>query len=120
MTDESQPDRLPFLAAHIGADYADALAACRELLATMFELDAPPEARAAYEMDFALYDYGPIKLGMSRAGPSIMTRGPDLVARTGARTNGFHLTTDGAEREVRPGDVSMMDRRSDKRHIHRT
>ncbi|WP_428152213.1 helix-turn-helix domain-containing protein [Brevundimonas sp.] len=117
MTDDVRPDRLPYLAAHVGADYADPFAACRELLATMFELDAPPEARAAYEMDFALYDYGPVKLGMSRASASIMVRNPETIARTGAdqlhvqfyRTNGFHLTTDGAEREVRPGDVAMLD-----------
>ena len=117
MTHDVRPDRLPYLAAHIGADYADPFAACRELLAAMFELDAPPEARAAYEMDFALYDYGPIKLGMSRASASIMVRSPQTIVRTGAdqfhvqfyRANGFHLTTDGAEREVRPGDVSMLD-----------
>lgn len=117
MTDEIQPDRLPFLAAHIGTDYANAFAACRELLATMFELDAPADARADYEMDFALYDYGPIKLGMSRTSASTMVRSPQTIARTGVdqfhvqfyRANGFHLTTDGAEREVRPGDVAMLD-----------
>ncbi len=118
MTNGVQEDRLPHLAACIGADYADSFAACRELLATMFELEAPsPEARAGYVMDFALYDYGPIKLGMSQAPASIMVRGPQLIARTGVdhfhvqfyRSQGFILTLDGAEQEVRPGDICMLD-----------
>ncbi|MFT4251429.1 MAG: helix-turn-helix domain-containing protein [Caulobacter sp.] len=118
MTNGVREDRLPHLAACIGADYADSFAACRELLAAMFELEAPsPEARAGYVMDFALYDYGPIKLGMSRAPASIMVRDPQLIARTGVdqfhvqyyRTHGFVLTLDGAEQAVRPGDVCMLD-----------
>jgi AraC-like DNA-binding protein len=118
MTHRVQDDRLPHLAARIGADYADSFAACRELLATMFELEAPsPEVRAGYVMDFALYDYGPIKLGMSQAPASIMVRDPQLIARTGVdqfhvqfyRNHGFVLTLDGAAREVRPGDVCMLD-----------
>ncbi|MFC5345230.1 helix-turn-helix domain-containing protein [Brevundimonas staleyi] len=118
MTDDAQPDRLPHIAAHIGADYADSFAACRELMAPMFDLTAPsPEVAAAYTMDFALYDYGPIKLGMSLSSASIMVRDPGVIARTGAdhfhvqfyRTHGFVMTIDGAEREVRPGDVGFMD-----------
>ena len=118
MTDGVRKDRLPYLAASIGADYADSFAACRELLATMFELEPPSAAvRAAYVMDFALYDYGPIKLGMSRASASIMVRSPRTIARNGVdqfhvqfyRTNGFVLTLDGAERQVRPGDICMLD-----------
>lgn len=113
-----QPDRLPHLAARIGEDYADSFAACRELLAMMFELEAPsPDARLGYVMDFALYDYGPIKLGMSRAPASTMVRDSQLIARTGVdqfhvqyyRTHGFVLTLDGAERAVRPGDICMLD-----------
>ncbi|KSB88659.1 hypothetical protein AS593_19665 [Caulobacter vibrioides] len=118
MPHDVQHDRLPRLAAHIGADYADSFAACRELLSTMFELDTPsPEGRVGYVMDFALYDYGPIKLGMSQAPASIMVRDPRLIARTGVdqfhvqyyRTHGFVLTLDGAERQVKPGDVCMLD-----------
>jgi len=118
MTNGAQGDRLPHLAAYIGADYADSFAACRELLATMFDLEAPsPEVRAGYVMDFALYDYGPIKLGMSRSSASIMVRTPQLIARTGVdhfhvqyyRTHGFSLTLDGAEQTVQPGDVCMLD-----------
>jgi len=118
MTNGAQEDRLPHLAARIGADYADSFAACRELLATMFELEAPsPAARAGYVMDFALYDYGPIKLGMSQAPASIMVRSPQTIARTGVdhfhvqfyRAHGFILTLDGAERQVKPGDVCMLD-----------
>ena len=117
MTDEGQVDRLPHLAAHIGVDYADSFAACRELLSTMFDLEAPPGLRGPYVMDFALYDYGPIKLGMSRASASIMVRSPQTIARTAVdqfhvqfyRTNGFVLTLDGAEHSVRPGDISMLD-----------
>lgn len=118
MPDGGQPDRLPHLAARIGADYADSFAACRELLATMFDLDTPsPEGRIDYLMDFALYDYGPIKLGTCRASASIMVRSPRTIAETGVdqfhvqfyRTNGFVLTLDGAERQVRPGDVCMLD-----------
>ena len=76
MTNNKPADRLPHLAAHIGEDYADPFAACRELLATMFELDTPtPDLRAGYAMSFALYDHGPIKLGTSAATtPSIMAR----------------------------------------------
>ncbi|PVM78486.1 helix-turn-helix domain-containing protein [Caulobacter radicis] len=118
MPHDVQPDRLPHLAANIGADYADSFAACRELLALMFELDASsPDGRAGYAMDFALYDYGPIKLGMSRGPASIMVRGPQLIARTGVdqfhvqyyRSHGFVLTLDGADQEVRPGDICMLD-----------
>ncbi len=118
MPHDVQPDRLPYLAANIGADYADSFAACRELLAMMFELDAPtPEGRAGFGIDFALYDYGPIKLGMAQGSASVMTRGPQLIARTGVdqfhvqyyRRHGFILTLDGAEQEVRPGDVCMLD-----------
>lgn len=118
MTDEIQPDRLPHLAASIGADYADSFAACRELMSAMFDLQAPsPEVRAAYSKDIALYDYGPVKLSTARSSPSIMVRDPGTIARTGVdqfhvqfyRTHGFVLTLDGAEREVRPGDVSLLD-----------
>ncbi|MEW5687849.1 MAG: helix-turn-helix domain-containing protein [Pseudomonadota bacterium] len=112
-------DRLPHLAARIGADYADPFAACREALATMFELDTPsPDLRAGYSMDFALYDFGPVKLGMSLTPtPSIMVRSPATVARTGVdqfhvqyyREGGFVMTIDGAERRVEAGDICMLD-----------
>ncbi|RYF97659.1 MAG: hypothetical protein EON94_14585, partial [Caulobacteraceae bacterium] len=109
MTPGVQTDRLPHLAACIGADYADSFAACRELMATMFALEAPsPEVRAGYVMDFALFDYGPIKLGQSVSSASIMVRDPELIARTGVnhfhvqfyRSHGFTLTLDGAEQQV--------------------
>ena len=76
MTDRSPDDRLPHLAASIGADYADSFSACRATLAAMFDLDTPsPQQRAGYAMDFALYDFGPIKIGQSEtATPSIMVR----------------------------------------------
>lgn len=118
MTPGVQTDRLPHLAAYIGADYADSFAACRELMATMFALEAPsPEVRAGYVMDFALFDYGPIKLGQSVSSASIMVRDPELIARTGVnhfhvqfyRSHGFTLTLDGAEQQVRPGDICMLD-----------
>lgn len=118
MTDSAKGDRLPHLIASIGADYADSFAACRELLATMFELDAPSlEVRAAYVMDFAVYDYGPIKLGMSVSSASIMVRSPQTIARTGVdqfhvqfyRSHGFILTLDGAQQGVEPGDICMLD-----------
>ena len=118
MTHGVQDDRLPHLAACIGADYADSFAACREMLASMFELEAPSaQVRADFFIDFALYDYGPIKLGTSRGSPAIMVRGPQTIARTGVdqfhvqyyRTGGFTLTLDGADKEVRPGDICMLD-----------
>lgn len=119
MTNDCPADRLPHLAAYIGADYADPFAACRELLATMFDLDTPsPDLRAGYTMDFALYDYGPIKLGVSAVPtPSIMVRSPQTIARTGVdqfhvqyyRTGGFVMTVDGAERRVEAGDIGMLD-----------
>lgn len=118
MPTSATSDRLPQLAAHIGADYADSFSACRELMSTMFELEAPsPEVRSNYIMDFALYDYGPIKLGQSRSSASIMKRSPETIARTGAdqfhvqfyRSHGFVMTLDGAEHEVQPGDVCMLD-----------
>ena len=118
MTDDGPPDRLPHFAASIGADYADSFAACRALVAPMFDLTAPsPEVAAAYAMDFAVYDYGPIKLGMSLTSAAILVRDPAVIARTGAdhfhvqfyRNHGFVMTVDGAEREVRPGDVGFLD-----------
>lgn len=118
MTTGVQTDRLPHLAGHIGADYADSFAACRELMATMFTLEAPsPEVRAGFVTDFVLYDYGPIKLSMSVSSAAIMVRDPQLIARTGVdqfhvqfyRSHGFILTLDGAEQEVKPGDVCMLD-----------
>lgn len=120
MTNHRPDDRLPHLAAQIGADYADSFAACRELLATMFDLETPsPDQWAGYTMDFALYDYGPVKLGRSAAMamPSIMVRSPQVIARTGAdqfhvqfyRNQGFVLTVDGAERRVEAGDVCILD-----------
>ena len=116
MRDEAE--RLPHIAASIGADYADSFAACRELLSAMFDLEAPSEeVRAAYAMDFALFDYGPVKLGMSVTSAAIMVRDPRTIARTGMdqfhvqfyRNHGYVLTLDGAEREVRPGDVGFLD-----------
>ena len=119
MTSGSPDDRLPHLAAQIGTDYADSFAACRELLAAMFDLDTPsPEQRKAYAMDFALHDYGPVKLDVCvAASPSIMIRSPQVIARTGAaqfhvqfyRSGGFVLTVDGADRRVEAGDVCMLD-----------
>jgi AraC-like DNA-binding protein len=119
MTNTNPEDRLPHLAGHIGADYADSFAACRGMMATMFDLETPPEQRAGYTMDFALYDYGPVKMGMSvtTAAPSIMVRSPQLIARTGVdqfhvqyyRANGFVMTVDGAERRVEAGDICMLD-----------
>lgn len=120
MTNHSPDGRLPHLAAQIGADYADSFAACRELLAVMFDLETPRgEDRARYAMEFALYDYGPITLGRSAAvaAPSIMIRSPQVIARTGVdqfhvqfyRGNGFVLTLDGAERRVEAGDICILD-----------
>jgi AraC-like DNA-binding protein len=120
MTNGSPEDRLPHLAGHIGANYADSFAAFRELTAPMFDVDMPsPDQRAAHAMDFELYDYGPIKLGHSvaTAAATIMVRSPQLIARTGVdqfhvqyyRTNGFVMTVDGAERQVAPGDIAMLD-----------
>jgi AraC-like DNA-binding protein len=120
MTNGNPDDRLPHLAARIGADYADSFAACRELAAAMFHLEIPsPEQRAGYAMEFALYDYGPIKLGWSSAtaASSIMIRSPELIARSGVdqfhvqyyRANGFVMIIDGAERRVEPGDICMLD-----------
>ncbi|NJC09616.1 helix-turn-helix domain-containing protein [Polymorphobacter fuscus] len=120
MTEHSPATRLPNLAARIGADYADSFAACRELLATMFDLETPlPDQHAGYTMDFALYDYGPIKLGQSVAttAPSILVRDPQVIARIGVdhfhiqyyRSNGFAMTVDGVERWVAAGDVCMLD-----------
>lgn len=120
MTGRSQEDRLPNLAAQIGAEYADSFAACRELLATMFDLETPrPEQRAGYTMDFALYDFGPIKLGQSSAttAPSILVRDPEVIVRIGIdhfhiqyyRADGFTMTVDGVERRVEAGDVCMLD-----------
>jgi AraC-like DNA-binding protein len=119
MTNETLEDRLPHLTARIDADYADSFAACRELLATMFDLDTPsPELRAGYGIAFELYDFGPIKLGACRGTTaSIMVRSPETIARTGVdqfhiqyyRTGGFTMTLDGAERRVEAGDIHMLD-----------
>lgn len=118
MTTSVQTDRLPHLAGHIGADYADSFAAGRELMATMFTLEAPsPEVRAGFVTDFAMYDYGPIKLSMSVSSAAIMVRDPQLIVRTGVdqfhvqfyRSHGFILTVDGAEHAVKPGDICMLD-----------
>jgi len=119
MTSGRPTDRLPHLAGDIGADYADPFAACREMLATMFELDTPsPDLRAGYAMRFALYDYGPIKLGTSATKTaSIMVRRPQTIARSGVdqfhvqfyREGGFVMTVDGAERRVEAGDIAMLD-----------
>ena len=120
MTAHSAEDRLPHLAAQIGTDYADSFAACRELLATMFDLQTPvPEQRAGYTMEFDLYDYGPIKLGRSsaKAAPSILVRDPGVIVRTGVdhfhvqyyRVDGFTMTIDGMERRVEAGDVCLLD-----------
>lgn len=118
MPNSHQKDRLPHFAAYIGADYADSFAACREVMGAMFDLEAPsPEVRANYVMDFAVYDYGPIKLGQSRSSASIMTRSPQTIARTGVnqfhvqfyKSHGFIMTLDGAKHQVAPGDVCFLD-----------
>lgn len=118
MPNSPQEDRLPHFAAYIGADYADSFAACREVMGAMFDLEAPsPEVAANYVMDFAVYDYGPIKLGQSRSSASIMTRSPQTIARTGVnqfhvqfyKSHGFIMTLDGAEHQVAPGDVCLLD-----------
>lgn len=121
MEDAPQPQgSLPNLAARIGAEYVDSFAACRELVATMFDLHTPlPEQRSGYTMDFALYDFGPIKLGKSSAvtAPSILARQPATIMRTGIdhfhvqyyRSSGFGMTVDGVERRVEAGDVCMLD-----------
>ena len=120
MTHGSPDERLPHLSAQIGTDYADSFAACREMMAMMFDLEAPlPDQRAGYSMDLALYDYGPIKLNQSASSAAswTMVRSPALIARTGAdhfhiqyyRTNGFVMTVDGAARQVEAGDICMLD-----------
>lgn len=119
MTNDGPADRLPHLAAHIGDNYADPFSACRELMATMFDLDTPsPELRVGYAMTFAVCDYGPIKLGVSATtGHSIMVRSPETIARTGVdqfhiqyyRTGGFVMSVDGAERQVAAGDIGLLD-----------
>jgi AraC-like DNA-binding protein len=118
MTDSSQSDRLPHRSRHIGENYADSFATCREVLAPMFELDTPSaELRAGYSMDFEMFDFGPIKLAMATAPASIMVRSPQTIARTGTdhfhvqfyRRNGFVMTIDGAEQRVAEGQIAMFD-----------
>lgn len=119
MTTGSLGERLPYLAGHIGADYADSFAACREMTAMMFELDTPaPQQRIGYSMDFAMFDFGPVKLstGTSSA-PTIFSRTPQTIARTGTdqfhvqfyRRNGLVMTVDGAERRAGVHDVCLLD-----------
>lgn len=118
--DQKLTDRLPTLSAHIGTDYADSFAACRELLASMFDLEtALLDQRADYTMEFALFDYGPIKLGKSWAttAPSIMVRDARLIARSRVdhfhiqyyRGNSFTMIADDVERQVEAGDICMLD-----------
>lgn len=119
MTDGDTPTRLPHLAGRIGPeDYADSFAAVRELVATMFELDTPtPEGRLTYAQEFALYDYGPIKLNSSRGPAAIMRRGSQLIASSGVdqfhvqvyRSGGYVMTIDGAQTRVEAGDVGLLD-----------
>mgnify|MGYP003583720885 CR=1 FL=1 len=121
MVNRNSRNRLPHLAAHIGDDYADSFAACRELLAPMFDLETPStEEPASVTMDFALYDFGPIKLGMSDTSttqPWTMIRDLRTIARTGDdhfhiqfyRTGGFAMTIDGVERTLESGDICMLD-----------
>jgi AraC-like DNA-binding protein len=84
----------------------------------MFELDTPsPEMRAGYSMDFAVYDFGPITLGIATCPASILVRSAQTVARSGTnhfhvqfyRSNGFTVVIDGAEQQVQPGQICMLD-----------
>ncbi len=120
MPNRKMKDRLPTLSAQIGTDYADSFAACRELLASMFDLDTPLiDQRADYTMEFALYDYGPIKLGKCWAttAPSIMVRDGQTIGRSGVdhfhiqyyRGQDFTLTVNGVEQVVEAGDICMLD-----------
>lgn len=120
MTPDKETTRLPHLAACIGEDYEDSFAACRALLAAMFDLEAPPaDQRAHYGIDFALYDFGPIKLGMSSSmtAPWTMVRSPRVIARSGVdhfhvqyyRAGGYTMRADGPERQVEANDICMLD-----------
>jgi AraC-like DNA-binding protein len=118
MSDSAGSDHIAHLAAHIGTNYADSFAACRELVAGMFDLDTPRlEQRAHYVKDFALYDFGPVKLAMCTASPSVMVRSAETIARTGTdhfhvqfyRSGNFAVTLDGAQRTVSAGNICLLD-----------
>lgn len=120
MTSGRTDDSLPFVAMALGADYADPFAAHRELVSTIFDLEMrSPHPSVGYAAEFAVCDYGPIKLSVSAATspPLIMVRGPGTIARTGVdqfhiqfyRAGGFAMIVDGAERQVEAGDICMLD-----------
>jgi len=118
MNEDADNAPLAHLIGHIGENYADSFGACREVLAAMFELDTPaPEDRAAYDMDFEIYDFGPMQVATCRSPASVLTRGPLTIARTGTnhfhaqvyRTNGFVMSLDGARIPVAAGEVCLLD-----------
>jgi AraC-like DNA-binding protein len=120
MTSGRTDDSLPYAAMAVGADYADPFAAHRELVSTIFDLETrSPDPSPGYVAEFAICDYGPIKLSVSAGTtpPLIMARGPEAIARTGVdqfhvqfyRAGGFALIVDGAERWVEAGDICMLD-----------
>lgn len=120
MTEGREAERVPRLTAQIGVEDTDSFAACRALMAMMFDLHTPSlDQRRHYTMDVVLLDLGSLKLNQATrpSTPSIMVRSSQLIAQTGAdqfvvqyyRTNGLTITIDRADRQVAAGDICMID-----------
>ncbi len=118
MTHKERPSRLPFVHIDIDPAMPAPMEAARQIVAMMFDLDAPSaEAACNFQMNVTAYDLGPMQVSACVSSASILKRSPALVAVTRVshfivqfyRTGSFHVTIDGERMAVPPGALAFFD-----------
>lgn len=118
MTHNERPSRLPFVHIDIDPAMPAPLDAARQVVAMMFDLDAPnAEAADNFQMNVTVYDLGQIQVSTCISSASILQRSPALIAITRVnhfivqfyRNDSFHVTIEGERRAVPPGALAFFD-----------
>ncbi len=88
MTPQDQHSRLPFAHIEIDPSQPAPLDAARQIVAMMFDLDAPsPEVADHFHMNVTVYDLGQLQISTCLSSASILQRSQALIALT--RVNHF-------------------------------
>jgi AraC-like DNA-binding protein len=118
MNDATRSARLPFVQIDIDPGMPEPLTAARQIVGTMFDLDAPTtEVAENFRLNVTVYDLGKMQISSCRSSASILRRSKALVALTRVnhfivqfyRTGNFHVTIDGERIEVPPGCIAFFD-----------
>ena len=118
MTHNERPSRLPFVHIDIDPAMPAPLDAARQVVAMMFDLDAPnAETADNFQMNVTVYDLGQIQVSTCISSASILQRSPALIAITRVnhfivqfyRNDSFHVTIEGERRAVPPGALAFFD-----------